>query len=99
MATFGDILKVLRERVGMGQAELSEKSGVHQGSISRYESEGRAPHWEAAVAIAEALGVSLDVFRGTSEAIPEYKKIKVVVSLVSESGEQIVFDETKKLPR
>jgi len=49
-------------RSRMTQAELAKKSRIAKITISTYETGTRSPSWENAVAIARALGVSLDEF-------------------------------------
>ena len=61
--TFGERLKALREKAGLSQLQLAEKSGIAQRSISHYEN-GVTPGWNTIVALADALGVPTDAFRG-----------------------------------
>ncbi|MDY0294747.1 MAG: helix-turn-helix transcriptional regulator [Acholeplasmataceae bacterium] len=53
-------LKKVRIEKGVTQVDLSEKSGITQQQISRYETGSRTPTIEAAALIASALGVTLD---------------------------------------
>ncbi|KJE29023.1 helix-turn-helix family protein [Geobacillus kaustophilus] len=50
--------KILKER-GMTQMELSEKSGVNQATISRFDKSTRFEAWHL-IAISRALGVSIE---------------------------------------
>lgn len=45
---------------GISQNELAKRSGLEQGSISRYMSASQMPGIKAVVNIAHALGVSVD---------------------------------------
>lgn len=56
---FAARLKQLREAAGLTQPALAEKAGTHFTSIARLESESRAPSLRLALAIADALGVSI----------------------------------------
>ena len=50
-------IKLARSRLDMSQAELSERSGVSQSTISKIESrDGYEPSWETASALADAMG-------------------------------------------
>ena len=60
--TFGEKLKVLRTAAGLTQEGLARKSGVPLGSIREYEQITRGPLLDNASLLADALGVSLDVF-------------------------------------
>ena len=60
---FGENLKRVREEKGWTQQKLADESGVPVSTLRGYEQGQRSPTWEAVVSIAEALGVSLDVFR------------------------------------
>lgn len=61
---FANRVKEARKRVGLNQAELAEKLGVGQNTVSNYENatggKGSAPKLETAAKMAEVLNVSLD---------------------------------------
>ena len=65
---FGKNLKKLRMERGMSQKELAACAGVSGSAISSYEQLGKLPQLDAAVAIADALGVSLDTLVTGREA-------------------------------
>lgn len=54
---FGDWLKTQREKLGLKQAEFSEKIGSQQGPVSRMEMGKSIPRYSVAARIAEGLGV------------------------------------------
>lgn len=56
-------LKALREEAGLTQAELAARAGLHPMGYGKLEQGLRQPAWGSVLAIAEALGVSLDAFR------------------------------------
>jgi len=63
MNKFGSRLKQLREAKSLTQLALAEKSGVGKTSIRNIEQGiGRYPRFDTMVALAKALGVSLDEF-------------------------------------
>jgi transcriptional regulator with XRE-family HTH domain len=68
---FARNLRRLREAVGMSQAELAEKAGVHIRALSNYES-GRVPNLHKARDIAKALGADLAAM--LEEALPEQEE-------------------------
>src|SRR4051812_498736 len=59
--TLGDKLKELRDRAGLTQTALAEKSGLSLGVIHDYEQGKREPALRSAVKLAGALGVSVEV--------------------------------------
>ena len=59
---FGEKLKELREKAGLTQAALAEKSGRSLGAIRDYEQGNREPTLKAAVQLASALGVDCTAF-------------------------------------
>jgi transcriptional regulator with XRE-family HTH domain len=67
---FAARLKALREAAGLTQPQLAELCGTHFTSIARLESEARAPSLRLAVALADALGVSI------ADLVPKPKKGK-----------------------
>ncbi len=67
-------LKEVRRKKNITQVELAEKLGIHQQTISRYESGGKVPQVDTAALIAEALGVTLDELVIIREAKKEVAK-------------------------
>jgi transcriptional regulator with XRE-family HTH domain len=57
-------LKALRERAGMTQTELADRAGVSVGTLRCWEQARRTMLFEAAVKVADALGVTLDRLAG-----------------------------------
>lgn len=64
--TIGGIIKDLRRSRGLTQAQLAEKAKTTKNSIARYERNENRPRANMLADIAEALGVSVDVFAGGS---------------------------------
>jgi transcriptional regulator with XRE-family HTH domain len=62
MPTFAERLQELREKAGLTQAQLAEKSGLPLGSIRNYEQGQREPYWNVLFKLAGALGVKADAF-------------------------------------
>lgn len=69
---FADRVKEARKKAGLNQAELAEKLGVGQNTVSNYENatgeKGSAPKLETAAKMAEILNVSLDWLVGNSDS-------------------------------
>src|SRR3954454_16314174 len=61
---FGDIIRRLRQDVGLSQAELANAAGIHLRQIHRYESGEQQPALGVAQRLAAALGVTLDELAG-----------------------------------
>jgi transcriptional regulator with XRE-family HTH domain len=62
-----DISEVIRSRraaLGLSQAELAKKAGVSLRQLARYEAGDQQPVLSAAVALADALGISMDELAG-----------------------------------
>lgn len=64
IASFAKTLKSLRERRGVSQRGLSDSSGVTVKQISKLENGRAEPKYLTLLAFADALGVTLDDFRG-----------------------------------
>lgn len=69
---FAERVKEARKKAGLSQAELAEKLGVGQNTVSNYENatgeKGSAPKLETAAKIADILNVSLDWLVGRDDA-------------------------------
>lgn len=57
---FGNVLKNLRESIGMNQEELSEKFGISKSTIGMYETNKREPNFELLKEFANFFNVSTD---------------------------------------
>lgn len=64
MALFKDMLKYLRSRENLSQAELAEKLGVAKSTISMYEVGKREPDFETLEAIADLFNVDMNFLLG-----------------------------------
>lgn len=58
---FGARMATLRRAAGISQAQLADRMGVSPSAIGMYEQGRREPSIDTLVAIADALGVSLDL--------------------------------------
>lgn len=89
---FAEHVKEARRRAGLSQAELAEKLGVGQNTISNYENatgdKGSAPKLETAAKMAEVLDVSLDWLVGydtnkkSSSSISDYDFLSKLIDLM-----------------
>lgn len=70
---FGKRLKDARKARGLTQAELARRAGVSQGVITHYERGVNRPRLDQALALVQALGISLDEFFLTSRLPKETK--------------------------
>jgi transcriptional regulator with XRE-family HTH domain len=59
---FGDILKSLRVKAGITQAQLAAASGISLGSVRNLEQGIRQPTWDTVQRLAHALGEPYDSF-------------------------------------
>lgn len=59
---FGAYLRKARERQGMNQAALADKSGIPQTTISGIENDGKIPNFNNASKLADALGIDMNDF-------------------------------------
>jgi len=63
-ANFAACLRRLREARGLTQVQLADRAQLSPAAVCQWEQGRRLPSWEAAVALARALGVSLDALAG-----------------------------------
>lgn len=64
---FSDRLKAVRERRGLSQADLAQKTGLQPTAISHFETATRSPSFDNLRRISDALNVSTDYLMGRSE--------------------------------
>jgi transcriptional regulator with XRE-family HTH domain len=68
--SFGEALRRFREKAGMTQAALADKSGIPLRTIQGWEQDYRSPVSADFFTVAYALGVSADVFAKEFETKP-----------------------------
>ena len=61
---FARRLADLRTAAGLTAAQLADRAGLSRQAVWRLEEGRREPSWASVVALAEALGVSTERFRG-----------------------------------
>ena len=67
MSVLSKNIRYFREQRNMPQTELSEMTGIKQPEISAYESGHKSPRVDTAIAIADALGVTVSELLGLEE--------------------------------
>jgi len=60
-------LAVARRAAGLSQAQLAEKAGISRNTVARLETVGHTPSVAIAIALARALGESVEVLFGGGE--------------------------------
>jgi transcriptional regulator with XRE-family HTH domain len=60
---FGDRLREVMTAKGLTQADVARLIGMSRAVVSSWLSGKYGPHWSTVVVLAEALGVSTEVFR------------------------------------
>lgn len=61
---FGNRLREAREKKGLSQAELAQKSGFQPSAVSHFESGRRSPSFDNLRKLADALSVTIDFLLG-----------------------------------
>jgi transcriptional regulator with XRE-family HTH domain len=64
-------LRELRSQAGLTQEQLAEKAGVKRDAVARWERGAREPSWSNVIALADALGVSTELFRQEPGPAPQ----------------------------
>src|SRR5689334_11558288 len=57
---FGDMLKTMREKAGLSQSQLAERSGLSLRSIQNWEQGHRVPRAQMLLALARGVGVPVE---------------------------------------
>jgi transcriptional regulator with XRE-family HTH domain len=66
----GPIIAALRRQRGLSQVDLADLLGTSSARVSNWECGNNDPQWHAVCALADALGVSTEVFRGGKASCP-----------------------------
>jgi transcriptional regulator with XRE-family HTH domain len=70
---FGPRLKELREKAGLSQAQLAEKTGMNVFGVAKLEQGHREPSWATVLLITKALNVDCTAFSESGDAKSEDK--------------------------
>lgn len=89
---FKDVLKELRNKKGLSQADLAEKLGFSTGLIGMYESGKRKPSYEALEVLADFFNISIDYLMGKDD-----KSVYYLDPDAAELAQEIYDDENKRM--
>lgn len=85
-----EVIRRRRAELGMSQADLGAAAGVDARQIRRYEAGQSQPALSVAVAIADALGISLDELasnsRDATKEVPRTAPVSVVEVVKADPG-------------
>jgi transcriptional regulator with XRE-family HTH domain len=73
---FASSLRRLRQEAGLTIQALADKAGMHLESVAQLERGRRRPTWESVLALADALGISVEAFRDRPEELEAKKRRK-----------------------
>lgn len=94
--TFGQRLKVLREKTGLSQAKLSEQVNVSLKTVQRWEKDERQPRIEEVLKLAEVLGISEgELLNGSPEQPGQW----VLQIRIAHEFREEVIDMRRGIPR
>jgi len=96
--TFGQRVGRLRGVIGWTQEELAAKAEVPVGSVRNYEYDHRRPRADAALRLARALGVTLEVLLSVPSSKPARAKVQdsPTVRVLKRAWARATGEERKK---
>jgi transcriptional regulator with XRE-family HTH domain len=99
--TFGERLRQLRERAGLTQERLAERSAINLWTIRGYEQGRREPSWKGAISLAAALGVGVEEAFADCDETPlnEPRRGRPRTSPANGTGRQETPDRPPRPPR
>lgn len=100
MASFKDMLKYLRARENLSQAELADKLGVAKSTISMYEAGKREPDFETLEAIADLFNVDMNFLLGkdgseNDRCYPNDEAAKAAQEIFENKELRLLFDAAR----
>lgn len=96
MNNTANILKSLRIKSNMSQAELAELLGISRSAVSSYENGTRSPNHETLVKLATIFNVSTDYLLGRTHEYNKSDEINQVFSEIRDLLESANLDTEKK---
>jgi transcriptional regulator with XRE-family HTH domain len=89
MATVGERIKEIRDRLRLTQDELAERSGISKGFLSDVENDKRNPSSEYLLRIANALGASVDYLLKGEDASADMAAPVVIPHELAQLAEEL----------
>lgn len=103
LETVGQRVARLRKRKGWTQQQLAEHSGIHYRTVSKWEQDKQTPQGDNAVAVARALGVSVDELLGgeVTQNVPRGTMLREGSRVYNDRVGELVtmFDQAEMLRR
>ncbi len=97
MAAFKDMLKYLRNREGLSQAELADRLGLGKSTVSMYEVGKREPDFETLESIADFFNVDMNFLLGKNDSenrlILTNKDERDIEKILEQTREQLTAQE------
>lgn len=97
MNAIGNKIKLLRESLGLTQADFSKKVKLSQSAISQFEDGKRSPSIQALEKISEGCGVSIETLLGKSQKHSENPDKDMLVSSIASTLQSIDVSTLKSL--
>lgn len=97
MAAFKDMLKYLRNREGLSQAELADRLGLGKSTVSMYEVGKREPDFETLESIADFFNVDMNFLLGKNDSENRFiltnKDERDIEKILDQTREQLTSQE------
>lgn len=91
---FGEVLRELRNNMGLTQAELASELSLSRAAVAGYENSGKEPTFEVLIRVAKYFGVTTDYILGLKQQSKEEHKMDFKLALDDAIGDsQFVKDE------
>ena len=91
-ADFGGRIKMLREKRGMTQIELSKRLNITKSMVSAYETGVRKPSYEVLMQISLLFGASMDYLFANEYSSNIEEATRIDISDLRENGKRVVQD-------
>ena len=88
MDGLGKRIRTMRNRKGMTQKQLAERSNITVAAISRYENGLRCPMSDILANIARALNISTDYLLMGEEKPDQERSLEKIIQIICMAGEQ-----------
>lgn len=99
MNEFKDMLKYLRKREGISQAELALRLGITPSAIGNYESGTRKPTYEIEEALADYFNVTIDFLRGTDSELRNISNEEYEIILAYRESDDVSKEMVRRVLR
>ena len=96
---YGDRLRMLRDKVGLSQKDLTDRLSINRSTYARYETSSTQPDYDTLNKLADFFGVTTDYLLGRSDQKTSSDDYEIETIAAHHDGEEWTEEELEEIAR